>query len=91
VIRLREGESQRVTYDTTIASQPVTLSLLDNGQIQLAAAGAFADTMVADVDTAYPGWSYGEWTCGSEHPLARVQEGVVLSGHWQTQPELPVE
>ncbi|HUR93554.1 MAG TPA: hypothetical protein VMY76_03150 [Gemmatimonadales bacterium] len=91
VFRAREGESQRVTYDTTIATQEVTLTLLDNGRFQLAAAGPFADTMVADVDTAYPGSSFGEWSCGPEHPLARVQEGVVLTGHWGTQPELPIE
>ena len=91
VIRSREGNSQRVTYDTTITSQEVTLTALDGGRFQFATHGVFADTLVAEIDTAYPGWSYGEWSCGPGHPLARVQEGVVLGGHWQTQPILPVE
>ena len=90
VIRTREGDSQRVTYDTTITSQAVTLAA-DGGRFQFATHGVFADTLVAEIDTAYPGWSYGEWSCGPGHPLARVQEGVVLGGHWQAQPIVPVE
>lgn len=91
VTRLRESASQRVTYDTTIASQDVTLSLLERGQLQLATTGPFADTVVVDVDTTYAGYTYGDWTCGPEHPLSRVQEGMVLTGHWQTQPIFPIE
>jgi hypothetical protein len=90
VIRYRKGDSQRVTYDTMIASQEVTLSRIENGQFQLSAAGPFADTLRADVDTALPGYSSGRWTCGPEHPLARVHPGLVLDGNWQTQPVIPL-
>jgi len=45
VVRSREGGSQRVTYDTMIASQEVTLTALANGQFQVATAGPFADTL----------------------------------------------
>jgi hypothetical protein len=91
VFRSRQGPSQRVSYDTTIASQEITLTLLDNGDFRLAVAGPFTDTLVAPTDTATPGYASGDWTCGPEHPLARVQEGVTLTGTWQVFPEIPFE
>lgn len=91
VIRIRTGDHVQITYDTTITSQEVTLTLLQSGQYQFATAGSFTDTLVADADSAYPGWSSGDWSCGPDHPLSRAQEGVTLTGHWMTQPILPVE
>jgi len=41
----------------------------------------------------YPGWGSGEWTCGTGHPLSRVQPDVALPGRWQTVPiiNIPIE
>jgi hypothetical protein len=89
VIRIRTGDHVQVTYDTTITSQDVTLSL-ESGEYRFSTAGPFTDTLVAAASTAYPGWSSGDWSCGPDHPLSRAQEGVTLTGHWMTQPIVPV-
>ena len=87
VVRSREAPSLRVTYDTVIADQEVTLTALEGGEVRFATAGAFTDTLVATLDTAFPGYGIGDWTCGPSHPLARVQEGAVLPGQWRLNPE----
>lgn len=54
---------------------------------------AFTESLAADMIPAYPGWGSGDWTCGTAHPLSRVQPDMVLSGRWQTQPiiNIPIE
>lgn len=92
VIRMRMGPSQGVTYDTTIANQEVTLTVPDSTHIQLTVTGPLSEDLAADMISAYPGSGEGDWTCGPQHPLARVQPGIVLTGKWRTQPivDLPI-
>jgi hypothetical protein len=93
VIRIRTSPTLQVTHDTTIAGQEVTLTVSDSTHVQLTVAGPLTENLAADLDPNYPGWGQGDWTCGPEHPLARVQPGVVLTGKWHTQPiiNLPID
>jgi hypothetical protein len=90
VIRLRADSSQRVQYDTTIAAQQVTLTIPDSLHAQLVVSGPFTENLTADLDPNYPGWGVGDWTCGPEHPLGRVQPDAVLTGQWRIQPVVNV-
>jgi len=84
VIRVRTSATLQVTHDTTIAAQEVTLTVPDSAHIQITVAGPLTENLTADLDPNYLGSGQGEWTCGPEHPLARVQPSVVLTGKWQT-------
>jgi hypothetical protein len=77
---------------STIANQEVTLTVPDSTHIQLTVTGPLSENLAADMISAYPGWGEGDWTCGPQHPLARVQPGIVLTGKWRTQPivDLPI-
>jgi hypothetical protein len=92
VTRMRTGPSQGVTYDTTIANQEVTLTVPDSTHIQLTVTGPLSENLAADMISAYPGSGEGDWTCGPQHPLARVEPGIVLTGKWRTHPivNLPI-
>lgn len=90
VIRMRTGPSQGVTYDTTMTHQEVTLTVPDSTHIQVTVAGPLTETLAADMIPAYPGSGQGEWTCGPQHPLARVHPGMILTGKWNSQPILNV-
>jgi hypothetical protein len=68
----------------------VTLTVADSAHIQLTATGPLTQSLIADLDPNYPGTGLGDWTCGPEQPLARVQPGLVLTGRWQTQPAVSV-
>ena len=84
--RIRTSPTQQVLHDTIMAGQEVTLTVPDNTHIQMTVVGPLTENLAADLDPNYPGWGQGDWTCGPEHPLARLQPGVVLTGNWQTQP-----
>jgi hypothetical protein len=86
VIRIRTSPTLQVTHDTTMVGEEVTLTVPDSAHIQLTIAGPLTENLTAELDPHYLGWAQGDWTCGPEHPLARVQPGVVLTGKWQTQP-----
>lgn len=90
VIRARKAPTQQITYDTTIAAQEVTLTVPDSFHIQLRVAGPFTEDLIADMTPAYPGAGASEWTCGTAHPLSRVQPGAVLTGSWTTQPYINI-
>jgi hypothetical protein len=88
VTRMRTSPSQGVTYDTTITNQEVRLTVPDSTHIQLTVSGPLTESLAADMIPAYPGAGEGDWTCGPQHPLARVQPGIILTGKWRTQPIL---
>ncbi|MFL5448825.1 MAG: hypothetical protein ACJ8A6_03540 [Gemmatimonadales bacterium] len=92
-VRARRSPSQQVTYDTTIAAQAVRVTVSDSFHISMEVSGPLTESLAADMIPAYPGWGSGDWTCGTAHPLSRVQPDVVLSGRWQTQPiiNIPIE
>jgi hypothetical protein len=93
VIRFRGAASQSVTYDTTIVAQQATISVSDSTHIQFSISGPLTDTLSATMEPVYPGYGQGDWTCGPEHPLSRVQPDAVLTGRWNAQPiiDLPIE
>ena len=72
VIRLRKAETQSVTYDTTMVAQQATISIPDSTHIVFSIGGPLTDTLSATMVAAYPGYAQGDWSCGPEHPLARV-------------------
>jgi hypothetical protein len=90
VIRARKAPTQQITYDTTIAAQEVTLTVPDSFHIQLRVAGPFTEDLTAEMTPAYPGNGASEWTCGTAHPLSRVQPDAILTGSWTTQPIINV-
>ena len=90
MLRIRTSASQQVTHDTTMAGQVVTLTVSDSAHIQLTVTGPLTQTLNANLDPNYPGTGLGDWNCGPEQPLARVQPGLVLTGRWQTQPAVNV-
>jgi hypothetical protein len=93
VIRVRTGPSQGVTYDTTISAQEVTLTVPDSTHIRLTVRGPLTEDLEGDMIPAYPGYGTGDWSCGPQHPLSRVQPDDVLVGQWQSHPiiDIPIE
>jgi hypothetical protein len=85
VIRVRTSPTLQVTHDTTVAGQEVTLTVPDSAHVQMSVAGPLTENLAGDLDPNYTGWGLGDWACGPEHPLARVQPGVILTGKWQSQ------
>jgi hypothetical protein len=92
VIRVRTGPTQSVTYDTTLVAQQATITVADSSHIQFSVGGPFTENLSADMVPAYPGYAQGDWTCGPEHPLGRVQPDATLPGRWNAQPiiDLPI-
>jgi hypothetical protein len=92
VIRIRKSPTQSVTYDTTLVAQQATISVVDSSHIQFSVSGPFTENLSAEMTPAYPGYGQGDWTCGPDHPLDRVQPGATLPGRWSTQPilDLPI-
>ncbi len=90
VLRVRTSPSQQVTHDTTLAGQQVTITIADSAHIQVTVTGVLTQNLVGDLDPNYLGNSVGDWTCGPELPLARVQPGIILTGTWQSQPIINV-
>jgi hypothetical protein len=92
VIRVRNGLTQSVTYDTTLVAQQATISVADSSHIQFSISGSFTANLSGDMVPAYPGYAQGNWTCGPDQPLGRVQPDATLPGRWNTQPiiDLPI-
>jgi len=91
--RARRSPSQQVTYDTVIAAQEIRVTVSDSFHISMEVSGPLTEHLLADMIPQYPGWGSGEWTCGTGHPLSRVQPDVALPGRWQTVPiiNIPIE
>jgi hypothetical protein len=92
VIRRRTGPTQGVTYDTTLVEQQATITVPDSTHIQFSVSGPLAESLSAEMIPAYPGFAEGDWTCGPEDPLGRVQPDVTLPGRWHSQAiiDLPI-
>jgi hypothetical protein len=92
VIRGRSGSTQGVTYDTTLVEQQATITVPDSSHIQFSVSGPFTESLSAEMSPAYPGFGQGDWTCGPEDPLGRVQPDVTLPGRWHSQAiiDLPI-
>jgi hypothetical protein len=92
VLRVRTGATQSVTYDTTMVAQQATITVADSSHFQFSVTGPFTENLSATMVPAYPGYVQGDWTCGPEHPLGRVQPDVTLPGRWNAQPviDLPI-
>jgi hypothetical protein len=91
--RARRSSSQQVTYDTLITAQEIRVTVSDSFHISMEVSGPLTEHLLADMIPQYPGWGSGEWTCGTGHPLSRVQPDMALPGRWQTVPiiNIPIE